>query len=318
MISKRSVRAREGLPVGARACADVVLRVHVGGRAELARELDHVAAAHLEAATLVQARAEGIYVRDGYRGHAAAIMKDTMEHPPPQPPELGDHNGLAYALFMPARHPECGVVILHGAGSAKESHFDFARGCRADGIAALAFDARGHGQSPGAFGPGAIDDVLEMVALLRGPRGHGGAARVEHGRIPGDPCRGRRSLAERRWWRSARPRRIRCGGCCSSGEPLRFRCDIPATERWLGSLDLYEAAARLGPRTALAAPSRPGRRADPVDGERGGPRIGARAEAPAGAPRWAPPLAAARPGVAGALAPLDARGRRRVLRMILV
>ena len=58
-------------------------------------------------------------------------------------------------------------MILHGAGSAKESHFDFARGCRADGIAALAYDARGHGRSEGAFGPGAIDDALAMGELLR-------------------------------------------------------------------------------------------------------------------------------------------------------
>ena len=90
-----------------------------------------------------------------------------MEHPVPEPPELGEHNGLAYALFLPPAAAKCGVVILPGAGSAKESHFDFARGCRTDGIAALAFDPRGHGRSSGAFGPGAIDDVLAMVALLR-------------------------------------------------------------------------------------------------------------------------------------------------------
>ena len=58
-------------------------------------------------------------------------------------------------------------MILHGAGSAKESHFDFARGCRADGIAALAFDARGHGRSEGEFGPGAFEDALAMCELLR-------------------------------------------------------------------------------------------------------------------------------------------------------
>ena len=42
---------------------------------------------------------------------------------------------------------------MHGAGSAKESHFDFARGCRDEGMAALAY-ARGHGRSGGPFGPG--------------------------------------------------------------------------------------------------------------------------------------------------------------------
>ena len=34
-------------------------------------------------------------------------------------------------------------------------------------MAALAYDARGHGRSTGAFGPGAIDDALAMLELLR-------------------------------------------------------------------------------------------------------------------------------------------------------
>ena len=45
------------------ACADVVLRVDVRRGAELVRELHHVAAAHLEPAALVQARAERVDVR---------------------------------------------------------------------------------------------------------------------------------------------------------------------------------------------------------------------------------------------------------------
>ena len=49
---------------------------------------------------------------------------------PPAAPELLTHDGLSYALFVPEGEPELGVVIMHGAGSAKESHFDFARGCR--------------------------------------------------------------------------------------------------------------------------------------------------------------------------------------------
>jgi fermentation-respiration switch protein FrsA (DUF1100 family) len=36
-----------------------------------------------------------------------------------------------------------------------------------------------------------------------------------------------------------------------SDEPPRFECDSPATEAWLESLDLYAAAGRLGPETAL-------------------------------------------------------------------
>src|SRR4051812_25132538 len=90
-----------------------------------------------------------------------------MKHPLPARPELGERDGLAYALFLPENEPEVGVVILHGAGSAKESHFDFARTARDRGLAALAYDARGHGHSGGAFGPGAIEDALGMCALLR-------------------------------------------------------------------------------------------------------------------------------------------------------
>src|SRR2546423_7413042 len=90
-----------------------------------------------------------------------------MKHAPPAPPELGTRDGLAYALFLPQAKPAAGVVIVHGAGSAKESHFDFGRMCRESGLAALAFDARGHGRSEGAFGPGAIDDVLSMCAVVR-------------------------------------------------------------------------------------------------------------------------------------------------------
>ena len=63
------------------------------------------------------------------------------------------------------------MVILPGAGSAKENHFDFARCCAAGGLAALSFDARGHGASEGVLGAGAIDDVTVMVGLVRGQIG---------------------------------------------------------------------------------------------------------------------------------------------------
>src|SRR3954451_319979 len=90
-----------------------------------------------------------------------------MKHAPPAPPELGERDGLAYALFLPEEEPTAGVVILHGAGSAKESHFDFGRMCRESGLAALAYDARGHGRSEGEWGPEPIDDALTMCGLLR-------------------------------------------------------------------------------------------------------------------------------------------------------
>src|SRR5215218_10120950 len=94
-----------------------------------------------------------------------AIMRIPL--PTPEPPQVGEHDGLAYALFLPEGEPTAGIVICHGAGSAKESHFDFGRAARGSGMAALAFDARGHGASEGEFGPSAFDDVLAMAALLR-------------------------------------------------------------------------------------------------------------------------------------------------------
>jgi uncharacterized protein len=86
-----------------------------------------------------------------------------------EPPELGRVDGLAYALFTPAGEPLGGVLICHGAGSVKESHFDFARVCRAHGFAALAFDARGHGESEGALGAQVLDDLVTLAALLPRP-----------------------------------------------------------------------------------------------------------------------------------------------------
>jgi uncharacterized protein len=173
-----------------------------------------------------------------------------MEHPVPAPPELGELDGLAYALFLPDGEPRAGVVILHGAGSAKESHYDFARGCRADGIAALAYDARGHGRSRGEFGPGAIDDVLAIVELLRGHtaqvalRGSsmGGFQAIHAGARDHSLCAVVAICPA--------PDELLLRGL-RSGELLRFRCDVPATTEWLESLDIFTSVGALGPRTSL-------------------------------------------------------------------
>jgi alpha-beta hydrolase superfamily lysophospholipase len=90
-----------------------------------------------------------------------------MKYPLPARPELDSRNGLAYALFLPPEEPRAGVVICHGSGSAKESHFDFARNAMSHGMAALCFDARGHGRSQGDFGPTAFDDAIVMLEVMR-------------------------------------------------------------------------------------------------------------------------------------------------------
>jgi uncharacterized protein len=90
-----------------------------------------------------------------------------MRRPATAPPDqLGMHEGLAYALFLPSGAAVGGVVILHGAGSCKESHFDFARACRAADMAAVVFDQRGHGDSAGAMDGRAAADVASMAGVL--------------------------------------------------------------------------------------------------------------------------------------------------------
>jgi len=73
---------------------------------------------------------------------------------------------LAWARFAPQSTPRGALLILHGAGSCKESHFDFARLARSAGWCALCFDARGHGESEGALGAGVIADLRALVGEL--------------------------------------------------------------------------------------------------------------------------------------------------------
>jgi uncharacterized protein len=85
---------------------------------------------------------------------------------PDGPTRSGRERGLAYTLWLPPGKPAGGVVILHGAGSCKENHHDFARAARDAGLAAVAFDQRGHGATGGALDGRAIDDVATAAGLL--------------------------------------------------------------------------------------------------------------------------------------------------------
>jgi alpha-beta hydrolase superfamily lysophospholipase len=174
-----------------------------------------------------------------------------MKHPVPDPPELGVRDGLAYALFLPEEPPSAGIVICHGAGSAKESHFDFARAARAMGMAALAYDARGHGRSEGALGPGMWDDALAMCELMRD---HAPEVALRGSSMGGFTAIGAASLA------GGRVAAV-VALCPATGEGLArglrtgrlegFRADREAIEPWLASVSLHDAAASLAPATAL-------------------------------------------------------------------
>ena len=173
-----------------------------------------------------------------------------MKHPLPALPELGTHEELAYALFMPEGEPKAGVVIVHGAGSAKENHFDFGRAARAHGLAALAFDQRGHGRSEGVFGPTAIEDAVTMCELL--------AEMAPAVALRGSSLGGFVAIHAAAGWGEAAavvaicpaPEDLLLRGL-RSGRLVEFALDREAVEPWLEALDLYEAVARLGPRTAL-------------------------------------------------------------------
>jgi uncharacterized protein len=162
------------------------------------------------------------------------------------PAELGTRDGLAYALFLPADDAGGGVVILHGAGSCKESHFDFARALRAAGLAAVVFDQRGHGESEGALGAGALDDVATMAGLLApGPialRGSsmGGFMALHAGARMGAAA----VVAICPAWGELLLRGLR-------NDRFSFRADAAALEELFAAADERAAAARLGERLLL-------------------------------------------------------------------
>src|SRR3954454_872945 len=177
------------------------------------------------------------------------IMRTPL--PTPEPPEPGERGGLSYALFLPDEEPRAGIVICHGAGSAKESHFDFGRVARGAGMAALAFDARGHGRSEGEFGPTAFADVLTMVDLMRE---HTPNVALRGSSMGGFQALHAAAIAE--------PPLVAVVAVCPAPEDMllrgiragrfiEFRFDRDQIEPWLETLDIRRAVASLAGRTAL-------------------------------------------------------------------
>jgi alpha-beta hydrolase superfamily lysophospholipase len=170
--------------------------------------------------------------------------------PTPEPPQLGERNGLAYALFLPDEPPSAGIVICHGAGSAKESHFDFGRAARGAGLAAVAFDARGHGRSQGEFGPTAFADVIEMVDLMRE---HTPNVALRGSSMGGFQALHAAAIAD--------PPVVAVVAICPATEDMllrgvraerfEFRMDPAQVEPWLQTLDIRTAVASLAGRTAV-------------------------------------------------------------------
>ncbi len=172
-----------------------------------------------------------------------------MDHPEPSRPALGVRDGLSYALFLPEERPTVGVVVLHGAGSAKESHFGFARAAQTLGMAALCFDMRGHGRSEGRFGPTAFADVLIMADVLRE---HAPAIALR-GSSMGGFCAIQAAAID--------PSTAAVVAICPAPEDFllrglrdgrfEFEVDERPTEMWLETLSTRRAVASLAGRTAL-------------------------------------------------------------------
>jgi alpha-beta hydrolase superfamily lysophospholipase len=166
---------------------------------------------------------------------------------PVRPSETGIHEGLAFTLWLPEKAPPTGgVVILHGAGSCKENHHDFARAALAAGFGAIAFDQRGHGASEGPMDGRVLEEVVAMAALLRArlqapdpPIALRGSSMGGYLAILAAPAAGARAVVA---ICPADPEGLRRG--LDSGE-LGFEADRGALERLLSAHDLHRAVESL-------------------------------------------------------------------------
>jgi alpha-beta hydrolase superfamily lysophospholipase len=139
-----------------------------------------------------------------------------------------------------------GVVVLHGAGSCKENHHDFARAAIALNLAAIVFDQRGHGESERPMDARVLQDVAAMAALLRDRIGSGSAPLALRGSSMGGYLA---ILAA-----ADVGARVVVAICPASTEGLRrglaartldIDADREALDAWLATHDLGRAVAEL-------------------------------------------------------------------------
>jgi pimeloyl-ACP methyl ester carboxylesterase len=165
---------------------------------------------------------------------------------PVLPAETGSCNGLAYTLWLPADGAaQGGILVLHGAGSSKESHYDFARAALPLGLGVITFDQRGHGESEGPMDARALEDVASMATTLRTALGSEAPIALR-----GSSMGGYLALAAARSAGAAAVVAI----CPASAEGLRrglesgrfsFEADAEAVSRVLEEHDLHAVAAEL-------------------------------------------------------------------------
>jgi uncharacterized protein len=167
------------------------------------------------------------------------------------PDKSGTHEGLAWDLWKPETEPPWpAIVVLHGAGSRKENHADYARLATSLGWVALAYDQRGHGESAGEFSPAAVNDAVAMSRFLETFDG------VERRRV----CIRGSSLGGFIAIHAAAVSKSLSGtiAICPPGEQmllrglrdgrLEMRADTDALEPWLEEHDLRDAIELVGKR----------------------------------------------------------------------
>ncbi|HEX4108746.1 MAG TPA: alpha/beta fold hydrolase [Solirubrobacteraceae bacterium] len=160
----------------------------------------------------------------------------------PEPPsELGRHDGLAFARYdVEQPRTRGGVLVLHGADSRKENHYDFCRELRGHGISSLVFDMRGHGESGGELDGRALQDVVAMAGLLPpGPRALRGTSMGGYFSLIAAERIGARAVV----------------AICPAGADLmrrglragrfQFSADLPALDALLAEHDELDAVRRL-------------------------------------------------------------------------
>lgn len=91
---------------------------------------------------------------------------------PPEHVTIPSRDGLPLSALLIDPAPPAtstgapGVVVLHGFGSRKENHLDFAERLAAAGMWAVVPDLRGHGATGGAMDAGMVGDVLACLDHL--------------------------------------------------------------------------------------------------------------------------------------------------------
>jgi uncharacterized protein len=189
-----------------------------------------------------------------------------MEYSPPQPPtESGRLDGIAWSLWVPlGAGPWPAVIVLHGAGSRKENHADYARAALAHGLAALTFDNRGHGETEGPFGERMIEDLGALAAWLAarpdvdgrriGVRGSslGGLLAIHAAAESDDIAAAVAICPAAEWMLAGDVQRVLDGRPPPAGSALsEMRVDAPALAEWLDRNDVEDAAERMGAKPLL-------------------------------------------------------------------